>query len=173
MKLTHFIGIGVIAGGGAWFLMRQAERRKLERMLAESPQLKMIGTVNKIYQLAGDQRYASYTPEILAAKAIKVTNTISARDAYVHILNNLPHPKEIEQKDAILDSSTYEALDAASRAVTGKGLEELQNEAAEVIGTPAGEGTIPDWVPVVGTKEKASWWTSWFGEPHLGGYYVE
>lgn len=173
MKITHFVGIGVIAGGGAWFLIRQAERRKLERMLAQSNQLKMIATVNQVYSMAGDNRYANYTAETLAAKAIKVTNTISAKDAYVRILDNLPHPKEIEQQGGILNQELYEAIDAASRTLTGKGLEELQNEAAEVIGTPAGEGVIPDWMPVIGTQEKASWWTSWLGEPQLGGYYVE
>jgi len=173
MKVTHFVGIGVIAGGGAWFLIRQAERKKLERMLVQSNQLKMIATVNKVYSATGDFRYAKYTPEMLAAKAIKVTNTISAKDAYVHILDNLPHPKEIEQQGGILSQESYEAIDAASRSITGKGLDELQAKAAEVIGTPAGEGILPDWLPVIGTKEKASWWSSWLGEPHLGGYYVE
>jgi len=173
MKVTHFVGIGVIAGGGAWFLIRQAARKKLAGMLAQSDQLKAIAVVNKVYSAAGDFRYAKYTPVMLAARAIKVTNTISASDAYIKILNNLPHPKAIEQEGGILSEESYEAIDAASRSITGKSLDELQNEAAEVIGTPAGEGVIPDWMPVIGTKEKASWWSSWLGEPHLGGYYVE
>lgn len=172
MKVTHFIGIGAVAGGGAWFLIRQAERKKLAGLLAQSDQLKAIAVVNKVYSATGDFRYAKYTAEELA-KAIKVTNTISAEDAYVEILNNLPHPKAIEQEGGILSAESYEAIDAASRAITGKGLEELQVAAAEVIGTPAGEGRLPDWLPVIGTKEKASWWKSWLGEPHLGGYYVE
>jgi hypothetical protein len=177
MKLTHLIGIGVVAGGGAWFLMRQAERRKLERMLANSPQVKAMALANKVYSIAGDKRYANYTPEALASYTVKITNTISAEDGYVQILNNLPSPEALEAKEGILDAETYQKADAASRAITGKGLEELEKEVgdtvADTIGTSSGEGILPDALPVIGTKEKLAWWKSWFGDAQgMGGWYV-
>ena len=99
MKVQYLLGIAAVAGGGVWFAVRTAERKKLEGLLAESPQLRAIGVLNEAFLAAGDARYANYTPETLSKRAIKLTNTISAEEAYRKVLDDLPTPKELDQKE--------------------------------------------------------------------------
>jgi hypothetical protein len=173
MKVQYLIGIAAIAGGGAWLGIRTAERKKLTKLLAESPQLRAIGVLNQAFLAAGDTRYANYTPETLSKRAIKLTNTITAKEAYRKVLDNLPTPKELDQKEGILTEGQLDVVADAIKATTGLTVEEAEESAADILNPDwegNREGVVPDWVPVVGTKEKVAYWQSWFGNPYSGVY---
>jgi hypothetical protein len=173
MKVQYLIGIAAIAGGGAWLGIRTAERKKLTKLLAESPQLRAIGVLNQAFLAAGDTRYANYTPETLSKGAIKLTNTISAKEAYRKVLDNLPTPKELDQKEGILTAGQLDLVADAIKATTGLTVEEAEEGMADILNPDwreDHEGRVPDWVPVIGTQEKADYWKSWFGNPYSGVY---
>ena len=163
MRVTHLVGIAAAAGGGIWFYRRLAVRKDLKEMLEQSPKLQAIQVLNQAYLQIGNTTYANYTPEKLATHAIKLTNSVTAQDAYNSIIASLPSPEELEDK-GILGREEQEALDAVLEAA-GTSSDEIFEYVGESTGAKeAGEGAIPDWVPVIGTREKVSYWQSWFGD---------
>ena len=127
MKTGSIIAIAAGLGATAWVVARLAERAKLRKLLEESPQVRLF--VEKYEDPAGEIK--------MLLEEVSLVNTISAKDAYVGILQTLPLPEG--------------------------GVPFVERDFPTVPFTPEGEGRVPDFIPFVGTKEKVSWWKEKLG----------
>ena len=129
MKLQKGYIIAIVAGVGvtAWTVSRLGQRAKLKKLLEESPHVRLFV-----------EKYEDPASQIkMLLEEVSLVNTISAKDAYVGILQTLPVPE---------GGVPFEERDFPTIPLT-----------------PEGQGRVPDFIPFVGTKEKVSWWKEKLG----------
>ena len=130
MKTGYVIALTAGVGATAWGVSRLGQRAKLKKLLEESPHVRLF--VEKYEDPAGQIK--------MLLEEVSLVNTISAKDAYVGILQTLPLPEGEEE-----------------------GIPFEERDFPTVPFTPEGEGRVPDFIPFVGTKEKVSWWKEKLG----------
>lgn len=79
-KKYLYVGGAATVASIFWYMARMGERNKLAKMLAENEQ------VSKVISL----RLVQWDPATKAAETIKVTNMVTATQAYYEIIQSLP-----------------------------------------------------------------------------------